>query len=184
MYAQAIKNLDFSHIEADEDRYDILARMLHWVFALIIIYVGIGGFALELVKPGPLHDALSHYNVSLATLLLPLFPIRLLWKFIRTNPRDPVMDKKQLIIAHLVHNLMYAIIFIVLASGVLMMPHGYMVFGTIWLPTPYEKGPVTELFLHIHTYSTMLLCGLVGMHMLGVFHHMVIRRVNILRRML
>ena len=165
-------------------RYDGLTRLLHWIFAVGIIYASLVGYALAWIANRPLHDFLSNLNSSLATLLIPLFPLRALWKFLRINPLEPAIDPSQLKLARSVQNLLYVVIFYVLATGFLMVPHGYRFFGLIFMRTPFEKGATTEFFAHAHSIGTALLVALVLLHVAGVIRHSLFSRVNILRRML
>ncbi len=167
------------------DRYDRLAQTLHWIFASIIIYASVTGYALEWIEDHSWHEALIRFNASLTTLLLPLFPLRLAWKYIRVDPTDPAgVGKKCLKLAYTVHDLLYLMIFSVLVTGVLMIPHGYMFFSLFWVPTPFEKGAMTNLFANIHSFCTTFLSALVLLHITGVIYHTLFKRINILRRML
>lgn len=166
------------------ERYDGLTRLLHWIFAISIIYASVAGYSLRWIDDRPLHDFLSRLNVSLATLLIPLFPLRAMWKFVRTDPPPPAVATRDLRLARGVQNLLYVAIFATLASGFLMMPHGYMLFGRIAVPTPFEKGEVTAEFGWMHSVCTAVLSGLILVHIMGVLKHTLIKSVNILRRML
>lgn len=173
-----------SLVQSAPDRYDGWARILHWSFAVGIIYASIVGYSLDLISNQAVHDFLSHLNMSLATLLIILFPLRVVWKFMRVNPRPPAIREKELKIAKSVHNLLYLTIFVVLASGFLMVPHGYVFFGLVEIPTLFEKGRVTAIFSQMHLVSNLFLSGLVMMHIAGVISHTLFKRVDILRRML
>ncbi len=70
-------------------RYDALSRTLHWVFAVAIIYASVAGYSMHIVTNPMLHSFLSQMNMSLATVLIMLFPLRLIWKLVRTEP-EPV----------------------------------------------------------------------------------------------
>lgn len=169
------------------DRYDGLARLLHWVFAIGILYASIVGYSLMWIGEGmsrPLHDFFAHLNMSLATVLMVLFPLRVAWKFVRVDPPPPDIDARQLKLARGVQILLYVTIFSALLSGFLAVPHSYMLFGMMTVPTPFEQGPVTGSFLQAHHVSCALLVGLVSLHVMGVLRHTMIKRVDILRRML
>jgi len=165
-------------------RYDLLARLLHWVFAIGIIYASIVGYSLGFIGDHQLHDALAHLNMSLATILLVLLPVRLLWRFRRIEPPQLAMDARQQKIAQLVHALLYFTMAWVLVSGFLMVAHSYSFFGLFDIPTVFEAGGATHVFFQLHRVGCALLAGLVGLHLLGVIKHLVIHRTNILRRML
>jgi superoxide oxidase len=168
----------------DLDRYDIVARFFHWVFAAGILYASVMGYALALTVHGPVHDFLSRLNMSIATVLIVLFPFRVIWKLLRIEPRAlQGVPGWQRSLAHLVHNAIYLIIFAVLASGFLMVPNSYSFFGLIEIHTPFPKGPLTEEFFAVHRASCALLAGLVVLHVLAVVKHQLFSRSDVLRRM-
>jgi cytochrome b561 len=167
------------------DRYDGVARFFHWVFAAGIIYASIAGYTLAQLSRGPERDFLSRLNMSIATVLIVLFPLRVCWKFMRIEPRALAgVSSIQLTLAHRVHILIYLTIFAVLASGFLMIPNGYSFFGLIEIHTPFVKGPLTDKLFVIHRASCALLAGLVVLHVLAVVKHQLIARNDVLRRML
>ncbi len=169
----------------DLDRYDGLARFLHWIFAAGIIYASIAGYTVARLSSGPERDVLSRLNMSIATVLIVLFPLRVYWKFARIEPRAlPGVSQAQRTLANGVHALMYVTIFVVLASGFLMVPNGYSFFGLVEIHTPFVNGPLTEEFFVIHRAACALLAGLVMLHVLAVVKHQLISRIDVLRRML
>jgi len=165
-------------------RHDGLTRILHWVFAVIIIYVSITGYSLTWITNHHLRFFLAHLNMSLSTILIPLFLLRVIWKFARNNPPPLPIDSRQLKLALAVHDFLYLTIFAVLTTGFLMVPQGYKFFDLIPVPTPFKKGPITELFAHVHSICNVCLAGLVFLHVMGVIYHSVFKRINILSRML
>jgi len=165
-------------------RYDRLARLFHWLFACVILYLSIVGYALGRISNGETREFLSHLNMSLATLLILLFPLRLLWKVVRVEPPPlPGVSVMQSKLAHGVHAALYMIILAVLLSGYLMVPRGYAFFGYP-VPTPFEQGPLTDALFLFHRGSCAVLVGLVAVHVLAVVKHQLIERRNILGRML
>ncbi|WP_322011924.1 cytochrome b [Paraburkholderia sp. J12] len=166
-------------------RYDAIARFFHWVFAAGILYTSIAGYALAQLPAGAERDLLSRLNMSIATVLIALFPLRLGWTLVRTAPRAlPGIPRLQRVLAHGVHTLIYAVIFIVLASGFLMVPNGYAFFGLVDIPTPFAKGPLTDTLFIVHRIGCALLAALVVLHVLAVVKHQLIARNDVLRRML
>ena len=171
--------------ERDLDRYDGAARFFHWVFAVCIIYASVMGYTLTRMANGPVHDVLSRLNMSIATVLIVLFPLRVVWKLVRIEPRAiPGVSSWQHALAHVVHGVIYVTIFAVLASGFLMVPNAYSFFGLIEIHTPFPKGPVTDAVFAVHRASCAVLAGLVTLHVLAVVKHQLIARTNVLRRML
>lgn len=166
-------------------RYDGLARLLHWIFAAAILYATVAGYALARLPGGPLREFLSHLNMSIATVLIVLFPLRVWWASVRVTPRELAgISPMQRSIAHGVHRLLYLTIFAVLASGYLMVPKGYEFFGLIEIPTPFGQGALTERLFVFHRAACAVLAGLVVLHVLAVVKHQWIARNDVLRRML
>lgn len=167
------------------DRYDLLTRTLHWIFAIGILYATAVGYALHLIPAGPAHDFLSRLNMSLATALILLYPLRAWWRFARRDPAPPAgLDPAQFRLARRVQTALYLAILAVSVSGYLMVPDGYRFFGLVTIPTPFAKGPTTEAFLLLHRISCGILTGLVGLHLLGVLVHTLVRPIGLLRRMI
>jgi cytochrome b561 len=167
------------------DRYDGITRFFHWFFAAVIIYTSVAGYALIQIAGGAVHDFLSRLNMSIATVLIVLFPLRVGWKFVRREPRalsgTPAWQRS---LATCIHNLIYVVILTVLASGFLMVPNGYSFFGLIGIHTPFLKGALTDELFAVHRASCALLAGLVALHVLAVIKHQLIARNGVLRRML
>ncbi|MFL9866511.1 cytochrome b/b6 domain-containing protein [Paraburkholderia fungorum] len=168
-----------------DHRYDALTRFFHWIFAAVIIYASVAGYTLAHMAGGAVHDFLSRLNMSISTVLIVLFPLRVVWKFVRAEPRAmPGMPGWQRLLASGVHNLIYVTIFAVLASGFLMVPNGYSFFGLIEIHTPFSKGALTDELFTVHRASCALLAGLVALHVLAVIKHQLIARNKVLQRML
>jgi cytochrome b561 len=171
--------------ERDVNRYDGVARFFHWVFAGGIIYASIAGYTLAHIGGGPAHDFLSRLNMSIATVMIVLFPLRVGWKLVRVEPRALAgVPAWQRSLANGAHSLLYMTIFAVLISGFLMVPNGYSFFGLIEIHTPFPKGALTDKLFAVHRASCAVLAGLVVLHVLAVVKHQLIERNDVLRRML
>ncbi|PVX61027.1 cytochrome b [Paraburkholderia unamae] len=180
-----LRNMQQPAGEADLVRYDGVARFFHWTFAVWIIYASVSGYSLLRIPNGPVHDFLSQINMSIGTVLIVLFPFRVGWKLIRTEPRAlPDVSARQQSLARIVHAVIYVMIFAVLASGFLMVPNGYSFVGLVKIHTPFHKGPITDELFAVHRATCALLAGLVMLHLIAVIKHQLIARNDVLRRML
>jgi superoxide oxidase len=166
-------------------RYDSLARFLHWIFAAGILYASLAGYILTRMPEGAPRAFLSQFNMSITTVLIVLFPLRLFWKFARPQPADlPGVSGRQHAAAHGVHGLIYLCTGAALASGYLMVPHGYRFFGLFEIPTPFAQGPLTVACFAAHRAACAALVGLVALHVLAVVQHQCFARRDVLSRML
>jgi len=166
-------------------RYDRLARVLHWVFAVSIIYATVVGYTAGHITHTTWRLFLQHLNMSVATVLIVLFPLRLVWRLKRREPPPlPGMSTPQRTLAHAVHGLLYFTIAWVLVSGYLMVPQSYRFFGLLTIPTPFTRGPLTDELFLVHRVGCAVLGALVVVHVLAVVKHQWIARVPVLSRML
>lgn len=150
-----------------------------------IIYITLSGYALHIITDHALHNFISTFNVSLATVLCLFFPIRVVWAFFRQDlPPVKGTSETQHAIAVFAHSLIYMSIFMVLATGYLMIPNGYSFFWLFTIPTHFHAGEATDFFFMTHKISCMILAGLVVMHVAAVVQHYVMHHINILKRML
>lgn len=65
-----------------KDYYDPLSRLLHWLMAAVILYATLAGYLMHLVIDSHprLFQFLSVLNMSMATLITPLFLLRWGWR--------------------------------------------------------------------------------------------------------
>lgn len=166
-------------------RYDRLSRAMHWIFAAIILYTMVAGISLHFITQPAIWGLVSTLNMSLATCLIALFPLRYLWSFFRKAPPEiQSIPEKQRAVAHLVHSLIYALIAVVLVSGFLMVPEGYWLFWTVFVKTPFSAGPVTEHWFVLHKIACYTLAALVAAHAGAALKHHFVSKNSVLTRML
>ncbi|PFH10617.1 cytochrome b561 [Collimonas sp. PA-H2] len=166
-------------------RYDLFTRSLHWVIAAFIIYTMIEGYALNIISNEKYHHFFSSLNMSIATVIAPLMVIRYLWKFFRPELAYPEnFPQIQKSIAHLCHEIFYLAIFMLLATGFLMLEHGYFLFGIIPVARPLNDPDANRLFFHAHRFLSAFVGIMLIFHILALLKHHVINKRDILRRML
>lgn len=167
------------------NRYDALTRRAHWIAAVIIIYTMIAGYSLHLMIGTNYFTFFSVLNMSLGTLVIPLMIVRYVWAFFRPvvpYPADLSQPKKNM--AHMAHEIFYLIIFVMLISGVLMLPHGFPLFWLIDIPQPVLNPAVNAFFFDVHRVACIAVSVTLILHIAAVVKHHVIDKRNILSRML
>lgn len=145
---------------------------LHWLSAIVIIWATISGFWVGMSNPSPtIKNWVGCFNVSLTTLFIPFFVIRLYYAFSSVKPEDDLLTKKEEKLAFIGHLALYATITVVMVTGVLMMERPINVFNWFMIPQPFNNLQLTSLFNKLHAVSCTTLGLLVVGHILAVVKH-------------
>lgn len=164
--------------------YDPLTRILHWLMAIVIIYTTIAGYLMHLTIDNnlKLSSFISTLNMSMATLITPLFFLRWCWRHLRNPlPVEPVRHHK---LAKIIHSLIYFLMFSVLLSGFLMLKQEYQLFWLYTVPNPITSPEINNFFFRVHRISCGLLATLVLLHSSAALYHHYVTCNRILYRML
>jgi cytochrome b561 len=171
-------------------KYTGIAILLHWLIALLIVCA----FTLGLIMvdiPGLTPAKLKYFSWHkwLGVTILALACLRLLWRLSHPAPPYPAgMPRWQIGASHLLHFLLYILIFAVpltgyfytLAAGV---PVVYL--GLFKLPVLIAPNPELKAVLKLAHYAlNMTLLAGVCLHLLAALKHHFIDRDEILKRML
>ena len=171
-------------------RYSSIAIVLHRLIAILII----GTFTLGLVMtdiPGLTPTKLRYFSWHkwAGVTVLALAALRLLWRLRLSPPPYPAtMAPWQGRAAHLLHGLLYVMMFAVPLSGYLYslaagVPVVY--FGLFPLPALIDADPALKpVFKDLHYWLAMGLAALVALHVLAAFKHLLVDRDGVMGRML
>lgn len=167
--------------------YDLFARALHSIMAIIIIYTLIAGFASHLVSKY-VFDILSVLNMSFATIAIPLFILRYFWSFFRVTPNLPKsIPNWQKQFAKLFHSLLYLIILSVFLSvflsGFLMLKQPFQFFWLFRIQNPVSDTIINTFFFKAHISLCFLLAAMVLVHILAVIKHHFYNKNNVVELM-
>ncbi|MBX2885761.1 MAG: cytochrome b/b6 domain-containing protein [Granulosicoccus sp.] len=177
-------------------RYGDIAVLLHWLIALLIIgLLAIGKYMVSLEESDPVRFALTQWHKSFGFSVLALSVVRLIWRMMHSPPRDPdTLPKWQKTVAHAVHHLLYALMFILPLSGWILVSASPLNIDTIWfdvIPIPHlppfeqsvNKEQVAGLFAQIHELAGNLLILLLLAHIGAALKHHLIDKDEVLLRM-
>jgi len=165
-------------------RFTLIARLLHWLSAIVILWSIGSGFFIVLTRPTKaVIDNISELNIAITLLFIPVFILRLLVAYFNEKPSTPSLNLQQQNIANKVHILIYAVVCTVLISGVLMMEHEMKVFNWFVVPEILDKGPMTHLFFILHRTANILLSLLLIMHIVAVIKHQ-LNGIPLLKKMI
>lgn len=171
-------NMNMNMLKVDQQhevvRYHVIQVVLHWLSALVIIWTLVsGGYILLFGAGGRGAMIITDFNVALTTLFIPLFLLRCYYRW-----RLPASGG----LAGWVHRAMYGVTGAVLLTGVLMMTRPIDLFGWVQIPQPLYAPELLMAFNFLHKVASLLLAGLVILHVAAVVWHECNGR-RILRRM-
>lgn len=165
-------------------KYDRTSRLLHWLNAAVIVWATLSGLMISFgAISSTLEHAVSEFNVSLTTLLVPFFIWRVLNRLYKPKPEyaEP-LSKTHITVAHSMHLLLYALTAVVLISGLLRMPVPFSVFQLFTVPNLLSDPGLLGDIDTIHTLSCRVLAICVVLHIAAVIKHHT-RGENMLSRM-
>nr|WP_260927814.1 cytochrome b [Novosphingobium sp. 9] len=169
------------------EKYNGVARALHWSIAVLIICNLLSGILHE-----PLHMGAvlipSHKAIGLTVLVLSV--ARLLWRLTWTHPPYPShMPGWERGAATLVHVLLYVGMIGMPLSGWIFAsasPRDLSWFGLFdWPKLPFAKGDALVGFSHeFHTVFGYSMAVVLVLHIAAALRHHFVLRDTVLRRML
>lgn len=171
-------------------RYTVPAIVLHWLIAFGIV----GTFVLGLVMTDIQGISMAkirymNWHKWAGVTVLALAALRLLWRLFRHPPAyADEMPAWQRGAAHGLHLLLYVLMFAVPLSGYFYsLAAGFPVVYFSKFPLPVLIGPdpvLRDTLREVHYWLNMLLAGLVGLHVLAAFKHLLVDRDGVMQRML
>ena len=167
------------------ETYGWLAKLLHWLIALLLVGLVAAGLTFTGMERGPERSELAGLHKSVALLTLLLLTVRLVWKFMNPRPAHPPgLSALQRAAAPIAHGLLYAAVYFQLTVGILVAgqrPIGF--FGLFEIPPILEKNEEQHEFLEgLHELGWIVLAVLAGVHVLAALYHHFSLKNDVLRR--
>ncbi|MGY2197042.1 cytochrome b [Pseudomonas gingeri] len=174
-------------MSAPSKHFAPLARLLHWLMALMILamlFIGAGMVASVSAR----HEWLIHLHKPLGIAILALVIVRLVVRFSTRQPPLPEdLPGWQVLAAKLSHVLLYALMLVLPLLGWAMISAAgdpVMLSSSIELPSLLSANATTFAFLRkAHGYLAYLLFLTVLMHLAAALFHGWIRRDGVLESM-
>lgn len=171
-----------------KDAYGSVAKFLHWLIALLVIVMLIGGISLSYIPQGSFRSLLVQMHKSTGVTILILMVLRLLWRWVNPYPTLPsAMNAAEKMLARAAHLLFYILLIIMPLTGIVMsMAAGYPVpFWGIttlhWNFIPVQKS-LSHLMFNWHGYLAWAIGILIAIHTLAALKHHLIDKDNVLKR--
>lgn len=163
------------------NKYHISIRILHWLVALIIFGMLIVGFTLEDTKLYSLHK-------SFGVVVLALFFLRFVSRILSKAPDFPVQIKKtERVLAKVGHFSLYALMFLMPISGWLMSNFSgrpVKLFGFRLFDLVGADKELAGFANQAHEILAYLLVIIVSLHVIGFLKHLIVDKLNLLKRIL
>jgi cytochrome b561 len=184
--------------DTTQTRYTSTAIVLHWTIAILILFNLSLGFFMEGFTP-PWKGVVIPLHISSGITVLVLTAGRLIWRLAHRPPPFPSdMKTWECKLAHLVHVVVYVLMFAVPITGwSIISAHpprpgaGPVIWGLIRIPTigPISNmGPTTQKaahdsFVQAHSIGGWIFVALLLLHIVGALKHQIIDRHAELARM-
>ena len=167
--------------------YDSIAKWLHWITALAVILLLVGGPIFHFFPETEKMARAASGHAGLGTLVLILMAVRLYWRC-RHPVAAPVMPGWQARLSLLVHRALYTCVLLQPAFGILMAmtsPYDVVAFGRFNYSALIGPNETWHQIFHIcHRLNGALLALAVLLHIVAVIYHQRIMRDRLLNRML
>jgi len=169
------------------DRYGIVAILLHWIIATLMIGLLILGLYMVALPISLEKLKLYGWHKEYGFLVLALAIVRILWRLTNTTPALSIPPLEEFA-ARSVHWIFYIFMFALPITGWLItsaagLPASF--FGLVTLPnlvSPNEE--LRQLFQEIHEWLGYALIAVIALHAAAAFKHHFINKDDILRRMI
>lgn len=163
--------------------YGIVAKTLHWIVAISIIFMLFLGFFMS-------GRTLYTVHKSLGITILIIMILRVAWKITNIIPKLPKKTPKwQKVISKLTHLILYLLAFIMPFSGWLMSSASNHSPNFWWwfrwpLPSISANGRLANFAHDLHGILAWVIIGFICLHTLAALKHHFINKDDVLKRML
>jgi len=168
--------------------YNLVARLIHWLSALVIIGMfAIGLWMVDLSYYSEWYRTAPHWHKSVGILLAVLTIFRFIWRHITTSPKTEGSAFER-VVARVVHGVMYLLLITLFVSGYLISTEDgrsidvFNLFSVPGLGALFEGQ--ADISGEIHFYTAWALIIFAAVHALAAIKHHVIDKDNTLRKMI
>jgi cytochrome b561 len=174
-------------IKNTNKRFGIIAILLHWFIALLMIGLVIVGLYMVELPVSLQKLKLYGWHKEYGFLVLALVFVRLIWRLSNQSPQleIPILER---VAARLVHWIFYLLMFALPITGWLITSAAGLAasfFGLFTLPNLIAPSEESRLFFQeVHKWLSYAFIGFLALHTAAALKHHFINRDEILRRMI
>lgn len=161
-------------------QYGTVAIVLHWLMAVAIVFLfALGLYMVELTYYDAWYKGSLDLHKSIGISVFLLLLARVAWRFFNVVP-EPIHSEQPSAkvlasVAHYVHLLLYALMFLIVLTGFLISTadgRAIDVFGVLSIPAlPFSIEQQEDVAGEIHFWLAWSLMTLIAVHALGAFKH-------------
>lgn len=170
-----------------EDQYGLIAKMFHWVIAVMIIGLLPVGLGMGTLENSPFKFQIYALHKSFGLLVFVLGLGRIIWRFVSPPPEHLESHAKwEVTLASAAHFWLYVCIIGMPLSGWLMSNAGEFPVPFFGLQMPALIGKnegLGDLFSNVHEILGYTLMFVLALHAAGALKHHVIDKDETLKRM-
>ena len=167
--------------------WGLVSQSLHWLIGIVMIGLIISGIIMTEMPRSPEKFELYGIHKAIGSLVLVFVIARLVWRMANIQPAWPAdMAIWQRSLAKISHTLLYILMIMQPASGILMSQAGgrsISIFGWVNVPTlisPSEN--LGRIFSNMHEIGWLIFAAFISLHVIGALYHL-IRRDSVFWRM-
>lgn len=168
--------------------YGSVAKFFHWLIFFLVFCMLFLGYFMGDVSDKPTRAMVVNIHKLIGLSILVLMLLRLFWALINPKPSLPAGTPRwQRVIERFVHFLLYAVLIAMPIVGWIGSVAGghlpYLFTWTFGLPIEKNKT-LSDLFFSIHGTVAIVIIVLVSLHVLAALYHYVVKKDDILQRMI
>ena len=165
-------------LKATQHSWGLIAKIFHWVLALLLIWQIFTGFNLHNMEFSPAKIGFIGIHKIIGTIIFTIVVLRLIWKFFNSKPDTSTLSKFHRYASRVIHTLLYILVIWIPVQGTMMTQAGgfdVQLLGLVTVPkfieTNFEMYPT---FVQFHYQSMIALVVVFGIHLsAGLYHRFI-----------
>jgi cytochrome b561 len=171
----------------DEARYDLVARIIHWLVVALVTIQFVIGWTMPHVHQNTNPVGLIAWHLGVGATLVAAMAVRIVWRLTHRPPPE-ALSPLLTAVSRIIRLLIYAALVIVPVLGwINASSRGWTVKLLGLVPYP-SLTPAGSVFGHamgdVHGVVAWVLFALIGMHVAAALFHRFVLRDQVLQRML